>query len=517
MTSAVLASSMAFIDGTALNVVLPSLQRSLKASGSDIFWILNAYLLMLAALMLTGGSLGDRVGHKKVFMYGIFVFTIGSAIAGFSGSATWLILCRLLQGAGGAFMIPGSLSLVSSSIIESERGKAIGTWSSFTTLVTMGGPVLGGALADAGLWRYIFFINVPIGIAALLILWRHVEEPKRTGPVQPLDIKGSLTIAVALAALTYGILSSTSVSGDHLIARLFLIGGVILLIAFIFIEHKSRHPMMPLTLFSNKAFTGANLLTFFLYAALGSAMLFLSLNLVQIQGYNQLQSGMSFLPFTILVLMFARVAGKLADKFGSRFFLITGPAIAAAGLLMLSFQGQTKGPGDYWLTFLPGMLVFGLGMAFTIVPLTSTVMGAVSEEFSGVASGINNAITRIANVISYAIFGALAFIFFSAQLTREIRSLPLSAAQKTAVIKESANLGNASAPSNLTVGNIKRVNMAYHTSFIYAYRLILRAAALLSLTAALMALLMIRKGKIQDSSSGPDDELTGERANVLLK
>jgi MFS family permease len=206
MVSSIMASAMAFIDSTALNVVLPSLQQSLNASGTDLFWILNAYLLMLAALILIGGSLGDKLGRKKVFMTGIFIFIGGSAACGFAPSVTLLIIFRMLQGVGGALMIPGSLSLISSSINQKERGKAIGTWSAFTTVVTMGGPVLGGALGDAGLWRYIFFINIPIGLAALIILWRQVPESRDTGSDQSLDIAGAVAIALGLAALTFGFL-----------------------------------------------------------------------------------------------------------------------------------------------------------------------------------------------------------------------------------------------------------------------------------------------------------------------
>ena len=492
MASAVLTSSMAFIDGTALNVVLPSLQRSLGASGSDLFWILNAYLLVLAALMLIGGSLGDRLGHKRVFMIGIAVFIFGSAACGISSNALWLILCRLLQGAGGAFMIPGSLSLISSSIDSNERGKAIGTWSSYSTLVTMGGPVLGGILADAGLWRYIFFINVPIGIIALLILWRHVKEPERSLKKQPLDIGGALSIGFALAAVTYGVLSSASLHTNHTLSWSIFALGVLLLILFIVIEQHSTHPMMPLRLFKSRNFTGANLLSFFLYAALSAGMLFTSLNLVQIQGYNPLESGLAFLPFTLLVLIFAGRAGNLADKTGPRNFLMYGPLAVGAGLLLLSFQGQTNGPAAYWTTFLPGMLVFGAGMAFTVAPLTSTVMGSVDETYSGISSGINNAVTRIANVFAFAILGALAVTFFTDHLQTALKMIPLTALEKIQVLKEAENLGNAKVPLSLTGPDKKLLETAYHLSFIHAYRLITRLASTLAFAAAVTAFLFIK-------------------------
>ena len=400
MVSVILASAMAFIDGTALNVVLPALQQSLYATGADLFWILNAYLLMLASLILIGGSLGDKLGRKKVFMAGIFLFIAGSAACGFAPSVLWLIVFRMLQGIGGALMIPGSLSLITSSINENERGKAIGTWSAFTTVVTVGGPILGGTLADAGLWRYIFFINIPIGIAAVLILWGRVQDTYDETSNRSIDYPGAIAIALGLAMVTFGFLRMPALGFYNWQVYGALIVGVLLLVAFVFIERYSKYPMMPLQLFANATFTGVNLLTFFLYAGLGAGMLFLSLNLVQVQGYSQLQSGLTFLPFTILMISLARFAGTIADKIGPRLLLITGPAVAGVGLFILSFVQQTKGPGDYWTSFFPGILVFGLGMSFTVAPLTTAVMAAASAHFSGTASGVNNAVTRIANVFA---------------------------------------------------------------------------------------------------------------------
>ena len=495
MVSSILATSMAFIDSTALNVVLPSLQQGLGATGADLFWILNAYLLMLAALILIGGSIGDRLGRKKIFMAGIFIFIVGSAACGFTPTVELLILFRIIQGIGGSLMIPGSLSLISSSIHEQERGKAIGTWSAFTTVVTMGGPILGGAFGDAGLWRYIFFINIPIGVVCLLILWHRVKESKDEGRDQPLDFPGAIAIALGLAMLTFGFLRIPAVGFRNWQVVVSLTAGILLLAAFIVIEMKSSYPMMPLGLFSNPAFSGANLLTFFLYAGLGAGMLFLSLNLVQVQGYSQLQSGLTFLPFTVLMISTARFAGGLADKFGPRLLLIAGPAAAGLGLLILSFVGETRGPADYWTSFLPGVLVFGLGMSFTVAPLTATVMGAVPDHFSGTASGVNNALTRIANVFANAIFGALAVLFFSGAMQDQLKNGPLHTLpekDRQAVMAEAVNLGNAKAPVVLTAADRGRVKELYHRSFVAAYGTILRISAGLAFLGALMSAIFIR-------------------------
>ena len=437
--------------------------------------------------------MGDKLGRKKVFMAGIFIFICGSAACGFAPGVLSLIIFRMIQGIGGALMIPGSLSLISSSINEKERGKAIGTWSAFTTVVTMGGPVLGGALADAGLWRYIFFINVPIGAAALVMLWFKVDESKDDAPDTSLDFPGAIAIAFGLALVTFGFLRMPAVGFDNWQVYLSLTAGVLLLIGFVIIEAKSKHPMMPLQLFANATFSGANLLTFFLYAGLGAGMLFLSLNLVQVQGYSQLQSGLTFLPFTVIMITIARFAGALADKHGPRLLLIVGPATAGLGLLILSFVKQTAGPHDYWTTFFPGIIVFALGMSFTVAPLTAAVMGSVNDQFSGTASGVNNAVTRIANVFTNAIFGALAVLFFAGALQWQIKNINLNAKQKQEVLAQAADLGNAKVPQGVADG--KLIEQAYHDSFIKAYANIMRISAGLGFLGALMAVLFVKNKK----------------------
>ncbi|GGB01228.1 MFS transporter [Puia dinghuensis] len=492
LVSTILASSMAFIDGTALNVVLPALQKGLNATGADLFWILNAYLLVLAALILVGGSLGDRLGRKRVYMIGISIFLLGSAACGVAPNVGYLIAFRVLQGIGGALMIPGSLSLLSSSIDEKERGKAIGTWSAATTVVTLGGPIIGGALADAGLWRYIFFINIPIGLAALLILSRKVGETRDADASGALDLPGVFAIALGLAALTFGFLRMPELGFHHWAVWGSLALGLLLLVAFLLIEAKSRRPMMPLYLFANPTFSGVNALTFFLYAGLGAGMLFVSLNLVQAQGYSQLESGLTFLPFTLLMIGLARWAGSLADKYGPRWFLVGGPAVAGVGLLLLSFIGETRGPRDYWTTFLPAVLVFGLGLAFTVAPLTTTVMTSVDDRHSGVASGINNAMTRISNVFANAIFGALAVLLFTGVLRGKLDGLSLPPEMKQEVMAQAANLGNAKPPAGLAATDKEAVARIYREGFITVYGDILRLASGLAFLGAVMGLLFVR-------------------------
>lgn len=338
MLSTILPTSMAFIDGTALNVILPSLQTDLGANGSDLFWVLNSYLLMLAAVIIVGGSLGDKLGRVKVFKVGIVIFTIGSALCGLSPDITYLVVFRTIQGLGGALMIPGSLAIISAVFSKEEKGKAIGTWSAATTIVTICGPVLGGALADIGLWRFIFFINIPLGLISLIILQFKVPESYEPG-ASTIDWWGAAVLVSGLALLTFGFLEMPELGYMHWIVVTSLLLGFTLLITFLIIENKITQPMVPLGLFKNKTFSGVNLLSFFLYAGLGAIMLFLSLNLIQIQGYSQLQAGLTFMPFSLTMVLLARKMGAMSDKLGVRRFLIAGPAITGIGMLWLSQIG----------------------------------------------------------------------------------------------------------------------------------------------------------------------------------
>ncbi len=491
MITTIVASAMGYIDMTGLNVVLPALQKGLHANGPDLFWILNGYLLMMASLILIGGALGDKLGRKKIFMVGIFVFIVGSAFCGFAGSITALVIFRIIQGIGGAMMIPGSLSLISASIDAEQRGKAIGIWSASSTVFTMGGPILGGALADAGLWRYIFFINVPLGIITLIILHFKVNE-NRENDSKRIDFWGAGSLATGLTLLTFGFLRIPLVGIHNLTVYLALGGGLIFLILYVLIEKRSSHPMVPLNLFSNPVFSGTNLLTLFLYAGLSASTLFLSLNLVQVQGYTQFQSGLTFLPFTILMASASGYIGALADKYGSRLFLIAGPLITGVGQLLLSLVTQTGGAREYFYTFFPGIMVLGVGMTLTVTPLTSTVMGSLSKHFSGIASGVNNAMTSISRVIANAVFGALAIVFFTTALQHGLQSFSLNNEKKDLVVQQASNLGDARVPPELDPQQ-QAIKKLYQQSFINTYANIQRISAGLSFFAVLMTIIFISK------------------------
>lgn len=496
--STILATSMVFIDGSALNVVLPSLQKDLKATGADVFWVLNAYLLVLAAMMLPGGSLGDRFGRKKIFGIGIVLFSVGSLLCGISPSVNFLIVSRSIQGLGGALMVPGSLSLITSLIREQERGKAIGTWSAVTTIVSIGGPILGGVLGDHGLWRYIFFINIPIGVVSLIALWLKVPETSNEEDQGKVDFPGAFLLVAGLAAITYSFLKfPVSGFGDWKVNSI-LIFGILNLILFLFVEKRRENPMIDLTLFLNTNFTGLNLLTFFLYGALGGGFLFLSLNYVQVQGYTQTESGLTFLPFTFVLGLFSRYIGTLSDRLGTKPFLIAGPFTTGLGFLWMSFIKQTQGASDYWTTFFPGMILVSIGMLLTVVPLTTAVMNSISQNRAGISSGVNNAVSRMAGIFANAAFGALALFLFTHAVIAGLEQSRLDESQKKHIVAETVNLGNAKVPDNVFKANQRtQIRQLYHQSFLESYQCILLICALMCLIASLTAFLTLQKKRVE--------------------
>jgi EmrB/QacA subfamily drug resistance transporter len=494
LLACILASSLVFIDSTALNVALPALQEDLGITGTELLWIINSYALFLSALLLVGGSMGDLYGRNKVFLTGLGVFSISSLICGISQSPLQLIVARAFQGIGGALLIPGSLSILSSQFGVENRGRAIGLWSTFSALTAIFGPILGGWLAGLGLWRVIFFLNVPLSAVVFITMLARVPE-SRNPKARKLDIWGATLVTIGLAGITYGFIESPKQGfGNIKIASSLLIGGLALL-GFIVVQRHSSHPMMPLKLFRSKTFSGANLLTLFVYAALGGAMFFLPLNLIQIQGYSELQAGLAMLPMIILIAGISTFAGKFSDKMGARIPLIIGPVITSAGFFLFSTYGITRGPDAYWTSFFLSFLLLGTGMGITVAPLTIAVMGAVSEDNTGIASGINNTIARSAGVLAVALLGAMVLYTFSKSIEQEMEVMDISIEMKNEIMTESLKFAAAKVPDGLSSVKKDLIKNLLNDSFVDSFNRVVYVASILTLLGGLMSIILIRSNK----------------------
>jgi EmrB/QacA subfamily drug resistance transporter len=393
---------MAFLDGTIVNVALPSIGEDLDADLTELQWILDAYLVTLTSLLLLGGALGDRYGRRRVFEIGVWLFTAASVLCGLAPTTEALIAARALQGVGGALLVPGSLALLSATMRADDRARAIGAWSGLTGAASAVGPLLGGWLIDAASWRWAFLINVPLS-AAVLVTVRAVPESVDSDAPAHIDIPGAVTAAAGLGLLTAGLIAG----GDEWssLAVGMASAGALLLVAFVVIEWRSPNPMLPPSLFSSRQFTGANLVTFAVYAGLGGAFFLVVVNLQIALGYSALEAGIALFPITLLMLLLSSRAGALAQRIGPRLPMTAGPIVVAAGLVLLSGVS----PGDTYVTgVLPGAIVFGLGLSLTVAPLTAAVLAAVDEHHFGVGSATNNAVARLAGLLAVAVLPGLA-------------------------------------------------------------------------------------------------------------
>lgn len=483
LTATILASSMAFIDGTVVNVALPFLQSSLNATAIGIQWVVEAYALFLSALLLVGGSLGDRYGRRRIFNIGVVVFAVASAMCGLAANIEQLIAARALQGVGGALLVPGSLALISSSFNEKERGKAIGTWSGFSAITTAIGPVLGGWLVENVSWRAVFFLNLPLALVVLIIsVWRVPES--RDKEQKPLDWHGAALATAGLGALVYGLIESPREGLLSPIVLLTVIGGAVLLVLFVVHEARAKNPMVPLRLFRSPDFAGANLLTLLLYAALGGMMLFFSLNLVQVQGYSATAAGAAWLPMIAIMFTLSRWSGGLVARFGARLPLISGPLIVVVAFVLFAVPSVS---GNYWTSFFPALVLLGFGMAITVAPLTTTVMSSVSEEQAGLASGINNAVSRTAGLLAIAVFGVVILYAFSHELGTRLNAVRVNEQVRNSIYEQRVKLAGVEVPEALDTQHREQIKEAIAGSYVFGFRLIMILSAALSLASALCA------------------------------
>ena len=487
LAATILGSSMAFIDGTVVNVALPALQASLHASVVDVQWVVESYGLFLAALLLVGGSLGDLFGRRLVFLIGVGIFAVASIACGLASNIQQLVIARSVQGVGAAFLVPGSLSLISASFEEKSRGQAIGTWSGFTAITTAIGPVLGGWLIEHASWRWVFFINVPLAAAVIAIsLWRVPES--RNADAGHVDWLGALVATVGLGGVVYGFIESTSLGWHQPLVYGSLILGFGLLIAFAFVEDRISSPMVPPALFASRGFSGANLLTLFLYAALGIFFFLFPMDLIQVQGYSTTAAGAAALPLILLLFLLSRWSGGLVTRYGSKAPLIVGPLIAALGFVLCAVPGVGAG---YWIGFFPAFAVLGLGMAISVAPLTTVVMSSVKQERAGAASGINNAVARVASVLAVAILGIVMVKLFSSSLNRSLRGAVLPPGILQYVRSNQIKLAGLDVPSGLDAQTAALLRASISQAFVFGFRIVMLICASLCVASAAVASLMI--------------------------
>ncbi|MEM1243385.1 MAG: MFS transporter [Pseudomonadota bacterium] len=478
----IIGSSMAFIDNTVVNIALPVFQSQLGATAVDVQWIIEGYTLMLSALILIGGALGDSFGHHKVFTLGVVIFILTSIGCGLANQPKFLIFMRILQGLGGALLIPGSLAIITACFPESKRGGAIGTWSAFTSITMAIGPLLGGWLIDTFSWRWIFFINVPLGILVIFLLRYKVPATPITQPRKP-DWLGGLLCLISLGSIIFALIHSMLVGWDDIIVLSLLAIGIITLGSFLWWENKTPTPMMPLKFFRSPLFSSINFLTLLLYGALGGALYFIPFVLMQLQGYSATQAGAVFLPLMLLIFLLGRFIGQLTDKIGPRKLLILGPLIASIGFFWLMFLNIHS---SYWTVMFPAIFTLGIGMAIAVPALTTAIMNSLPINYVGLASGINNAIARIGGLLAIALFGILLYQIFSHHLQQSIDQLNLPSNIRNYLDNEKIRLAAMSIPTTLSDSLKLTLANSIKQAFLTGFHRIVFIAAILSILSSLV-------------------------------
>jgi EmrB/QacA subfamily drug resistance transporter len=492
LAGTILGSSLAFIDSTVVNVALPALQASFHATVVDVQWVVESYGLFLAALILVGGSLGDLLGRRRMFLTGVSIFAAASGACGLSQDIHQLIVARSIQGVGAALLVPGSLTIISTSFDEKSRGQAIGTWSGFTAITSAIGPVLGGWLVERASWRWVFLINIPMAALVIVIgLWRIPES--RSADARSIDWPGAVLATAGLGGLVGGLVESVNLGWKSPVVLGSLIIGVGCLVAFLFVEEKSISPMLPLTLFESRSFNGANLLTLCLYAAIGVFFFVFPLNLIQVQGYTTTATGAAILPFILLMFLLSRWSGGLVARYGSRRPLILGPLVSALGFVLFAVPSVGN---SYWKVFFPAVIVLGFGMAVTVAPLTTVVMSSVSQDRAGTASGINNAVARLAGVLAVAVLGIVMVTAFGSRLNDSMTRVALPSGVVQQLQANVSKLGDLRAPADLDEPTKLIIKESIGEAFVFAFRIVMVMCSGLAVASAAIAWRMVGESQV---------------------
>ncbi|MGI8419210.1 MAG: MFS transporter [Candidatus Levyibacteriota bacterium] len=488
LTATILASGMAFLDGTVVNIAIPFIQVAFRTNIAGIQWVINSYALFLAALILISGSLGDRFGRKRIFSYGIGIFVLCSLLCSIARDINQLILFRSLQGLGAAMMIPGSLSIINTTFEEKVRGKVIGIWSGFAGGVASLGPFLGGWLVQTFGWQSIFFINIPLGLIALFITLRYIPESKNDD-AKSLDIGGTLLLFLGLLGISYALIEAPVLGfTNSLILSAFFI-SVLAFIGFIFQEKKVKEPLVPFRIFNSPLVIGANLVTLSLYFALTSIIFFFILNLQQLQHYSPLVAGLGMLPSILIITFVSGYGGAFSDKIGPRIPMIVGPLLVSLGMFSLLFAGVQA---NYFISFLPGLVLSGLGMSLVIAPLTKSAL-AVDSRYSGAASGVNNAVSRIAALLAIALLGAIMAFTFSSRLTKLVSTSHLSSTQQHLILVQKNKIGAIQIPNTFLAQQKFIAQHAVDNAFLSAFRIVIGISAALAFLSSVLSFFFIKQ------------------------
>jgi EmrB/QacA subfamily drug resistance transporter len=484
---------MAFLVSTILNVALPALQADLGATVREVQWTYGAYALVLSALLLVGGTLGDRFGRRRLFVLGAAIFAVASVWCALAPGPAQLIAARGVQGVGGALLVPASLAIIGASFEGRQKAKAIGTWGALSAIAMAVGPVLGGWLVEGVSWRAAFLINPVLAAVAIPIALWHVPE-SRDPEAHNLDLAGAVLATVGLAGLVYGLIESSAwgLGAPRVLAALGL--GSVALAAFVSVERHAKDPMVPPSLFRSRNFDGANLVTLLFYMALTGSLYFLPFLMMQVHGYSALVAGSVFLPFVAMAFLIGRLSGRISVRFGSKIPLVVASLAVLVGLLLFAVPGVEH--GSYWTSFFPAMVVQGIGMALAITPLTTVALGSVDREHSGLASGVNNAVARVAGLLAVALLGVFVYGVFSASLDARLDRMDLSGEIRSEMEAAKTHLGAAEAPEGVEAVTAAHIERAIDESFVAGFRAVMLISAGLALASALVAALLVSDRRV---------------------
>ncbi|MDX1636382.1 MAG: MFS transporter [Balneolaceae bacterium] len=488
LVATVLGSSMAFINGSVVNVALPAIQSALEATVSDMQWVVSIYTYILGSLILTGGSSGDYYGRKRIFGLGVFLFLVSTIWCGLAPDVLQLIVARAGQAVGGAFMIPGSLAIITDLYEEEQRGTAIGTWSGATALATALGPLMGGLLVDYFSWRFIFFISIPMAVVTLGILWWKVPESRAADRAAKPDWLGALLATLGLGMICYGLIEASELGALHPRVLLMITAGLLVMGGFIWVEQTVEKPMVPLSIFCSRSFSGANLVTMAFYFTLAGVFFLLPFNLIQVQGYSATAAGAAFIPFPLLVGGLSRWSGSMVNRYGARPLLIAGPVLTSFGFLLLGIYGHGS---SYWGNYFPAICFMGLGMALSFAPLNTTVMSSVDKSRAGTASGVHKAVSRLSGMLSVALLGALAISLFGSDLLEWMQQNGISEELQQQMVAEKSSLAVAEVPEDAPESVQRALSKQVERSFITSFRTVMFVSAGLVLGGAVYSAVMI--------------------------